>query len=489
MTVEDARPAPVEPAARPGKTKRAYPLNAKNLFGLSTMRWTMIAGTSLMTSALMLYLTDYSGLADAAVVATVLLAAGRVLDAVDDPLQAFIMDRSPVTRIGKYKPFLLGGIVLATIAILMLFNMPRDAAQWVKIAFLAFAYVLFEIGLSFQPDMAIRATMTSDPKIREKLLVTPRIVEQVVAVPFSFFIAIALMFGAMAGGDNHRGFSLTTLIFVVPIAIVAFIGALSIKEGPYAQPAGDKVGLRDVVAMFRGNPPLWVSQLAGFIGGCIFPFVIAAAAYYIKWAFGPANFGTYSAVFGASILLGIIVGTILAPIVLKRTTPARGVMVCALAQVVPLALIYVLHFVIAMPPVVFFVLLFAMMVASGMGYIPGSLINMECMDYNRWKRGKGLEAMVQAVGSFTTKAQTALAGLATGAVLLAIHYDAALYESEDYVNAGGTVPPELLNGLVFVLCLIPVILGVVAAVVIAFYPLKKDERDRMYSELRSTSER
>ena len=107
--------------------EKQYPLNFKNMFGLSTMRWIVVAGSSLMTSAFAIYLTDYSGIANAAVVSTVLLAFGRILDAVDDPLQGFIMDRSPVTRIGKYKPFLLGGIALTTISLLMMFNIPGKA--------------------------------------------------------------------------------------------------------------------------------------------------------------------------------------------------------------------------------------------------------------------------------------------------------------------------------------------------------------------------
>lgn len=36
------------------KQKRAYPLDAKTTFGLSTMRWAIVTASSLMTSAFML---------------------------------------------------------------------------------------------------------------------------------------------------------------------------------------------------------------------------------------------------------------------------------------------------------------------------------------------------------------------------------------------------------------------------------------------------
>jgi len=465
------------------KKERQYPLNPKNMFGLSTMRWIVVAGSSLMTSAFAIYLTDYSGIANAAIVSTVLLAFGRILDAVDDPLQGFIMDRSPVTRIGRYKPFLLGGIALTTIALLMMFNIPEQAAEWVKITLLAFGYVFYEVGVSFQPDYAIKSTMTNDPKVREKLLVAPRIFEQIVAVPFSFYLSIALVFGGMFNGDNHKGFSLATLIFVLPIAVIAFIGALCIKEGPFVSQSEDSIGIRDVIAMFKANKPLWISQLSGLIGGCVFTFVVAAVPYYVKWAYGPENFGTYSAVWGASILLGVIVGTVFAPRMLKSFIPVNGTIFCNLAQVTPLALIYILGFFVKLPPVVFFALIFGMMIFSGMSYIPGSLMNMECMDYNRWKLGKGMQGMIQAVSSFVQKAQVALAGLATGVVLVAVKYDAALYESEEFIASGGTIPPELLKGLELVFCVIPVVLGITTALILLAYPLKKQTRELMYADL------
>jgi len=465
------------------KREKQYPLNFKNMFGLSTMRWIVVAGSSLMTSAFAIYLTDYSGIANAAVVSTVLLAFGRILDAVDDPLQGFIMDRSPVTRIGKYKPFLLGGIALTTISLLMMFNIPGKAAEWVKIALLALGYIFYEVGVSFQPDSAIKATMTNDPKVREKLLVAPRIFEQIVAVPFSFYLSIALVFGGMCNGDNHKGFSMATLIFVLPIALVAFIGALCIKEGPYVSRSEDRIGIRDVIAMLKANKPLWISQLSGLIGGCIFTFVVAAVPYYVKWAYGPENFGTYSAVWGAVILLGVIAGTVFAPRLLRGFIPVKGAIFCYLAQVAPLALIYILGLFVKLHPYVFFSLIFGMMVFSGMSYIPGSLINMECMDYNRWKLGNGMQGMVQAVSSFVQKAQVALAGLATGVVLVAVKYDAALYESEEFVASGGTVPPELLKGLELVFCVIPMVLGIATALILFAYPLKKKMRDLMYAEL------
>jgi Na+/melibiose symporter-like transporter len=465
------------------KARKPYPLDPKTIFGLSTMRFTNVAGASLMTSAFMLYLTDYSGIQNAAFIATVLLLAGRILDALDDPLQGWIMDNSKRTKIGKFKPFMLGGIITTTLALLLLFNTPDGIAEWGKILLLSLGYLLYEIGYSFQPDYALKSTMTQDAKVREKLLIVPRVVETIIAVPFSFFITISLALGAVLGGNNHAGFGVATAIFIIPMGLIAFIGAALVKEGPFSIDSKESIGIKEIARMFKENKPLWVSQLAGLIGGCSFTFTMAAVTYYIKWAYGPENFGMNSAIWGACILLGMLTGTMLAGKLLKNRTPIQGAYFCYIGQAVPLVIVFILNLFGPVHLYLFLGLMFINMIFSGMNYIPGSMLNMECMDFNHWKRGVGMEGMVQAINNFTIKAQTALAGLATGAVLVAIQYDAALYESDAFIASGGVIPTTLYSGLAIVFALIPVLLSAIAAVILIAYPLKGELREQMYREL------
>lgn len=465
------------------KEKKQYPFDGKTIFGLSTMRWVNVAASAMMTSAFMLYLTDYSSIANAAVVATILLLAGRILDAVDDPLQGWIMDNSKRTKIGKFKPFMLGGIAVCSIALVMLFNMPAGVSEVVKIIYLAVGYLLYEIGYSFQPDVPIKISLSPDPKVREKFLVVPRIVEQFVAIPFSFFITIALGIGASVG-SNHTGWGIAALILVVPMFIVAIVGTSLVKEGPYSEQTGD-VKFKDIVNMFRKNKALWISQLSGLIGGLIFSFLMVATTYYLKWAYGPKNLGTLSAVWGATILFGFVIGTGIASPVLKKFIPVQAAIFCNLASAIPLAIIFILGlmFHAVVPIWLFLPMLFFSLISIGMSYIPGTLISMEVMDFNKVTSGKAMEGLVQATSNFIQKTSTALAGLATGSVLVAIHYNAALYESQAFIDSGGTLPAGLLSGLLLVIALLPALFGIVAAGVLLAYPIKGKFREEMYAKL------
>ncbi len=460
------------------KAKREYPLDGKTTFGLSTMRWTIMAAMSLTTTVFLLYLTDYSGIgAAAATVGTILLLAGRLFDAFDDPLQGWLMDNAPCTKIGRYKPFMLGGIVVCTAALILLFNIPRGVSLAVKIVWLSVAYLLYEIGYSFQPADPIKYSLSPDPKIRERILVVPRVVEQIIAVPFSFFLALALALGGSLG-DAGKGISLSVILVTVPMMIMSFVGTLLVREGHVMQQS-ESVGFRDILAMLKINKPLLVMAITGLIG-LTFPFIMASAVYYIKWAFGPENLGTNSAIWGAVILLGIITGTIIAPKLLKGTIPMKGVIICSLANAVPLVVLYVLSILGFRNPIVFFGFMFLAMTAAGMSYIPGTVLAMEVMDYSLHRTGKGMQGIIQAIRNFLEKTQSAMSSTVTGAVLIAVGY--VVNDAGDYV---GTAPVEsLLFGLLLVCMLIPAILSVLSAGIYHFfYPLKGAVRDQMYAQL------
>lgn len=462
-----------------GKQKREYPLDGKTIFGLSTMRWTIVTASSLMTSAFMLYLTDYSGLgAAAATIGTILLLAGRVLDAVDDPLQGWIMDNSPITKIGKYKPFMLGGIVACSVALLMLFNIPAFSSITANVIWLSAAYLLYEIGYSFQPDGPIRYSLSLDPKIREKILITPRIVEQFIVIPFTFFLSLALVLGESVG-SMKTGVGLLAAIFILPMMVMSLIGTWCVREGDVYE-AETKTGVREIIAMFKINKPLWILFLSGFVGGLSFPFIMSATSYYIKWAFGAENFAGNSAIWGALILFGILVGTAIAPLLLKKNIPITVQIITCLGTAAPLIVLYVFSLLGLNNMVVFYFLMFLALIFAGMSFIPGTLLSMETIDYALYKTGKGMQGINQASGKLLEKAQAAIAGTATGAVLIAVGY--VVNEAGDYVGAAPV--SSLLSGLLLVCCLIPAILQMLSALLLVFfYPLKGKIREDMYAEL------
>ncbi len=123
------------------KPRKQYPEDFKTMFGVTTMGLSQVIANSLITGFLMLYITDYAGLftgiaGKAASVATVMLLVGRLWDAVNDPICGFIMDRTPRTKWGRFKPFMFWGTLASTALIIALFNIPAGLADVTKVALL-----------------------------------------------------------------------------------------------------------------------------------------------------------------------------------------------------------------------------------------------------------------------------------------------------------------------------------------------------------------
>ncbi len=462
------------------KEKKEYPLDFKTMFGVSTMGISQMIANSLITGFLMIYITDYAGIytgiaGKAAQVATLMLLVGRLWDGINDPILGFVMDRSPRTKWGKFKPFMFWGTLASTILIIALFNIPANLSDVTKVALVYILYIIFDTAFTLLPMNPLVQSLSNDAVVRTKLLVAPRIIITFLSILMSFFMAIAIALGRDGVTPN---IGLAVILFMVPFTVLSMFGVTLIKEGN-SNADEEAVNIRDVVEMFKANKPLLVSSLSGLFGGFVFSFIMAAITYYIKYSFGAENLGTQSMIWGLSILFGLAAGTFLAQFVQKYVTPGVGAIVANMITIVPLAVLWLINLAGPIRQVaILYPLLFVTLVGSGMGYIPGTLINMECMDYNKYKMGKSMEGMVNAVGQMVLKLQAAISSALTGVVLVGVGYDAELYKD------AATIPASLFSGLGLVLFAIPAVFGLLAIGIMVFYPLlKKTSRDEMYAEI------
>ena len=107
------------------KVKDPNRLRFKDYFGSSAMAVAEAVGACLMSSMFMMYLTDYSGLGKlGAILGSTVLVFARFFDAVNDPLEGWIMDRAKVGKHGKYRPFLLLSTILMAAGLIGLFSIP-----------------------------------------------------------------------------------------------------------------------------------------------------------------------------------------------------------------------------------------------------------------------------------------------------------------------------------------------------------------------------
>ena len=158
--------------------------------------------SSWINSMFMIYMTDYAGLGSwGATLATTLLLVARIIDAVDDPIQGFIMDRGKIGKHGKYKPFFMLSIIMTAVGVIALYSLPdaiTSTPLLVTIWVIVF-YFVYDIGTSFYNQNLLYRTMTNDVNERAKLLIGPRLWVMILGMFGSAMAAIAVSIQAVTG--------------------------------------------------------------------------------------------------------------------------------------------------------------------------------------------------------------------------------------------------------------------------------------------------
>ena len=101
---------------------------------------------TLLNTYLLIFYTDVIGVNPALV--GMLFLVSRLLDGVSDPLIGFVIDRFPRTKIGKYKPVLILGVIICCLNYLLVWFSPLlFPAQ--KIIAISISYILLGITFDF----------------------------------------------------------------------------------------------------------------------------------------------------------------------------------------------------------------------------------------------------------------------------------------------------------------------------------------------------
>ncbi len=483
------------------KIKKQYPEDFKTVFGLSTMNWFEVSSGAFLTGLFMLYLTDYAGIgALAATLGTVLLIVGRILDAVDDPLQGYIMDNAKPRKYGKYKYFIILSILITTISVSLLFSIPTAVASntVLVIIWVSLFYILYDIGISFFAETPLKQSLTTDPVIRSKITTWPRIIGTFVAIPMAFFIPMLTGINTNIG-NMHKSFSILTLAYIIPAGLISLLGIILVKEGKHLEiEKHEKITLKEIVHMFKINKPWILSTLVAVFNGFVWTLVFATTTYYIKWAYctdlttgvvDSAKFGSLTMVLGIFQLLPTILMAAISPWLVKIFKgPLKVYMLSMVLQIIGGAGLFIsmLLGVLGTTPAIFFAFLAIILLGAGLSFVPGTLIGIECMDYGMYKTGREMHAIVHSVGRFIGKAQTALSPALIGGIMIATGYQ--VDSVTDTFTGDLSAIPNMLRAFIIVCGLLPAIFSLIALVILRFYPITNELRTEMNEAINKMKE-
>lgn len=482
------------------KVKTPEAVGAKDCIGVTALSTMGGVAAIFMSTMFMQFMTDYAGLgAWGATLATILLLVARLFDAIDDPIQGFIMDSGKIGKHGKYKPFFMISIILTAAGTILLYILPDGVAKnpvlvtiWV-----IFFYLIYDIGTSFNNGNLLYRTMTDDVNERSKLVIGPRIWVMVIGMAGSAMMMVIVAVNEFTG-SYKASFALVATGASVIAAVISLVGWFMVKEKHIVkQEADEKVKIKDFFELFKVNKAMVVHFCKNIFAGFIWTLLFATPTYYVKWGFctdlstgevDMALLGTYSLIVSMMMLLPLLLGSFIAtPLMKKLGSPIRLTRINLLLQALGGGILFVAQIlgVLQKTPALFFLAMFIMALAIGIDFVPQSTVEMEIMDYTIYKTGKDRSALSGVVSKFLEKAQTALSSALVGAILIAIGYNVDSVTG-DYAGDLASMP-TMLNWFIVIMGLVPCILGIISFIIYKFYPITNEVRADMRKYLEEHS--
>lgn len=293
----------------------------------------------IINTYLLIFCTNTLGM-DPVKAGTILFIA-NIIDMITDLVIGVVMDFSPVTRFGKYRPYEIS-ILGITLLSIVLFFCPVNSSETFKVIFVfvfytlifgvfntarSAAYVPYEVR-AFGNSTALIGKVQSYGGI-------------LVTIASSVFILlfpkmINFMGSETAAGLSAEGWRKIILIYLIPLTLIGVCRFLFVKEESGLDKAAghDRIHIKDILLIFKKNPYIWA------FGAMIFAYNVAstlgALAYYVDNIFG--NQGIMTTLSAVAIVLTPLL--FLMPLLMRKLGAAKLIMWSAVLAASGYAIIF-----------------------------------------------------------------------------------------------------------------------------------------------------
>ena len=390
----------------------------------------------------------------------VLFAAGRVWDAISDPIVGTWSDRTK-TRLGRRRPWMFAGIPLLALSLVMIWSPPALGSGaiyvWVTVALFTFytAFTMFSV-----PHAALGAELTTDHHDRSRIFGA-----NAAAFTFGMMLAFGGMQSVMNAELPRAAASRLAWGIAVVVPLILLVPPTRLRERAEYQGRGaasSLAAMRDVLRNPHARVLLAVQfiQLAGsgvlgimapymmrylrkrpdLVGVLPAMFVIFTIGAIPVWIRISRRFGKKRAWLAGLIGSGLSFGTIL--FVQENDYVLMGVVLCSAG---------------------FFV---------GCGLMVGNSILADVIDWDELQTGERKEGAYSAAWGFAIKSATALM-----IVLVSAALQFSDFEANQEQTQGTLWMLRVINGGV------PLVMYLVGAAIFTRFELDEDRHREIRAEL------
>lgn len=221
-----------------------------------------------------------------------------IWDAINDPMMGIIIENSHL-KLGKYRPWILMGVILNAVIIILLFSARPQG--WAFVIFFGISYLLW--GMTYTMNdisyWGMLPSLTSDPKERNSLVTL-----------MSVFICIgqftvAGILPTMVAGNAVNAYRIAALVIALCFVGFQLLTFFGVRERP-RQENKNKLLLKDMFRIFGRNDQLIFISIASLLFNIGSGLLIIFAVNFFYFEYGYADGGTMIFIFTVMFGLGTL---------------------------------------------------------------------------------------------------------------------------------------------------------------------------------------
>lgn len=321
-------------------------------------------------------------------------------DAFNDPMMGIIIENCHF-KSGKFRPWILMGVILNIIVIICLFTVRLEG--WGFVVFFGISYLLW--GMTFTMNdisyWGMLPSLTSDPSERNTLVTV-----QGVFICIGQFSVAGLLPTMVAGNAiaAYRNAAIVISICFLGFQLLTFFGVTEKKRDDVA----NKMSLKDMFRIFIRNDQLISSGIAHLLFQVGNGLLIAIGMNFFYFEFGYTVGGELIFLFTVMYGLGMLISEALFSTLASRFT--RNQILTVSTCMIVLGYLCLFGFGYITPKNVIFLNVIGFIIFFAQGAFNMTMIVMlnNTIEYDEWKYGERHDSVISAVRSFATKLASAI---------------------------------------------------------------------------------
>lgn len=389
-----------------------------------------------VSSFVMIYLTNSIGL-NAGIIGT-LIAVSKLLDGISDLFFGSMIDKTN-SKMGKARPWMLGGFVGCAITLVALFAIPVELENFAKYTWFFITYVLLH-AVFYTANNIAYSTLTALITRNDKERVEMGSIRFMFAFGTSLLIQTITVSAVEFLGGGASGWRTVAIIYAVIGLIVNTISVFSVKELPAEELYDTSIqteeqkkedySISEIFKLLIANKYYLIILVVDILRQ-VYSALINMGIYFMTYVLGNEKlFGVFSWAINIPIIIGLsITPMIVAKMKGQYKVNATGYVIAAIGR----AFVVVAGYMGNLP----LMLLFTGLSAFGMSAFQGGLnaLIVQCSEYTYLKTGKRIDGSMYSCTSFGLKIGGGIGTAIAGWLLAYSGFDGTLaVQSQSCIN-------------------------------------------------------